>query len=88
MGDGLCLKSGVGPALAGVPSCPLHRPARRMGEAVEEGHLIGQAEAGEVGLVLKKLQAVSLHPNVMSFKRLLHLKVLGLVLDAEGETED
>lgn len=52
LGDGLSLKPGVGPALAGVSSGPLGALARcGLSEAVEEGHLLCQGEGGEVRLV-------------------------------------
>ena len=51
LGDGLSLKAGVGPALAGVSSGPLGRLARRVSEAGEERHLLSQGERGQVRLV-------------------------------------
>ncbi len=40
LGNGLSLKPGVGPALAGVSSPSLGGLARSLSEAVEEGHLL------------------------------------------------
>lgn len=54
--DGLGLKTGIGPALAGVPpEGPFRGLARRLSHAVEEGHLLSQAEGGQVGFIQERL---------------------------------
>lgn len=78
MGDGLSLKPGVGPALAGVSSGPLCGLARRLSKAVEEGHLLRQGEGGQVRLVGERPLAVSLRPSTGSLSWFLVL--LGLLL--------
>lgn len=82
LSDGLGLKTGIGPALAGVPSGPFSGLARRLSKAVEEGHLLRQAEGGQVGLVWDRFLAISFRPSVRSLSWfLVFLGVLLLFLD-------
>ena len=76
LGDGLSLKAGVGPALAGVPS-GLRALCCLMSEAIEEGHLLCQGEGGQVRLVREKLVAIALPPGTGSWSWFLVL--LGLL---------
>ena len=88
LSDGLGLKAGVGPAQASVPPGPFGDLARRLGKAVEEVHLLGQAEGGLVGLVQDRLLVVSFHPGARGLSlSLLFLDCgarLGGGLGAEG----
>lgn len=80
LSDGLGLKTSIGPALAGVPSVPLRGFACRLSEAVEKGHLLSQAEGGQVGLIWDRLLAIPLHSTAGNVSWLL-MGVLLLFLD-------
>ncbi len=80
LGDGLSLKPGIGSTLAGVSSWPLGWLACSMREAVEDGHLLRQAEGGQVRLIRDRLLAISRNHSTGRLSWCLMLLVLLLLI--------
>lgn len=80
LGNRLSLKPSVGPTLAAVSSPSLGGLACSMREAVEKGHLLTQAEGGQVRLVGERVLATFLHTRTGSLSWFLVLLGLPLLI--------